>query len=153
MTTAPAVLGAASAHGATGSPPCPCGLRARDVMTRDIVTLGAHATVEQALAVMRDLGVRHLPVVLEGRFAGLVDDRLVALAHLADGVPDRRLVVALMTHYVPHVTEDAELPRVARLVGDSGCDAVVVLDDVGDLLGIVTASDLVAALAAGPWSA
>lgn len=130
---------------------CVCALQARDVMSRDVVTLGADATVEQALAVMRELGVRHLPVVLDGRFAGLVDDRLVALAQLADGVPDRRRVVALMTHYVPQVAPDADLPRVARLVGDSGCDAVVVMAD-GDLVGLVTASDLVAAVAGRTWA-
>lgn len=127
---------------------CPCDLRARDIMTHDVMTLGPDATVQQALAVMRDRGVRHLPVVLDGRFAGLVDDRLVALAHLADGAPDDTSVVALMTHYVPQVRLDDDLPRVARLVGASGCDAVVVMDDAGQLAGIVTATDLVRALAA-----
>lgn len=126
---------------------CPCHLHAADVMTRDIVTLGPDATVEQALAVMLDLGVRHLPIVVDGRFTGLVDDRLLALAHVADGAPDGRSVMALMTHYVPQVAVDADLPRVARLVGDSGCDAVVVMDEAGELVGIVTATDLVRAIA------
>lgn len=121
-------------------------LRARDVMTRDVLTLGPDATVEQALAAMNELGVRHLPVVLDGRLAGLVDDRLVALAHLADGAPDRRAVVALMTHYVPQVTLETLLPRVARLLGDGGCDAVVVMED-GVLVGLVTATDVVDAVA------
>jgi CBS domain-containing membrane protein len=122
-------------------------LRARDVMTSDVVTLSPQATVEQALTLMRECRVRHLPVLLDGRFVGLVDDRLVALAHLADGAPVNRAVEALMTHYVPEVSPDADLPRLARLVGDSGCDAVVVVDEAGELLGIVTATDLVGVLA------
>ncbi|MCW2778637.1 MAG: acetoin dehydrogenase AcuB [Frankiales bacterium] len=121
-------------------------LRARDVMSHDVVTVGSDATVAHALAVMRDLGVRHLPVLLDGRFAGLVDDRLVALAQVADAAPRSRPVASLMTHYVPQVSPDADLPRVARLVRDSGCDAVVVVVD-GALVGLVTATDLVAALA------
>lgn len=116
-------------------------------MTREVATLEPGTTVEQALLVMRERGVRHLPVVLDGRFAGLVDDRLVALAHLADGAPDRTPVTALMTHYVPQVSPDAALPRVARLVRASGCDAVVVMDDGGALVGIVTATDVVVAVA------
>ncbi|MCU1693418.1 MAG: hypothetical protein JWM64_2509 [Frankiales bacterium] len=149
LSTAP-VAERPTSH-ADDTAPCLCNLQARDVMSRDVVTLGPDATVEQALAVMRELGVRHLPVVLDGRFAGLIDDRLVALAQLADGVPDRRRVVALMTHYVPQVAPDAALSRVARLVGDSGCDAVVVMDD-GGLVGLVTATDLVAAVAGRTWS-
>lgn len=147
MTPADASTVQREAPTGTGVAPDLAFLRARDVMTRDVVTLGPDATVEQALAVMRECGVRHLPVVLDGRFAGLVDDRLVALGHLADGAPRSRSVVTLMTHYVPQVAPDAELPRVARLVGDSGCDAVVVVDETGALLGIVTATDLVRALA------
>jgi acetoin utilization protein AcuB len=117
-------------------------------MTPHVVTLGPDATVQQALAVMRDNGVRHLPVVVNDTFAGLVDDRLVALAHLADGAPDDTSVLGLMTHCVPQVSPDDDLPRVARLVVTSGCDAVVVMDDAGQLAGIITATDLVGALAA-----
>jgi acetoin utilization protein AcuB len=123
-------------------------LHAHDLMTSDVVTLSPDASVEQALALMRGHGVRHLPIVVDGRFAGLVDDRLVALAHLADRGPVHRTVETLMTHYAPEVSPDADLWRVARLVGESGCDAVVVVDGTGELLGIVTANDLVAALAA-----
>lgn len=122
-------------------------LRAHDVMTPHVLALDPTATVEQALGLMRQHRVRHLPVLDGGRVVGLVDDRLVALGHLADEGPRSRPATDLMTHYVPQVAPDADLGRVARLVSDSGCDAVVVLDPAGRLLGLVTATDLVEALA------
>lgn len=52
-------------------------LRARDVMTREVVTVDGGSSVGSALTLMRHFGVRHLPVTEHGRFLGLVDDRLV----------------------------------------------------------------------------
>lgn len=42
------------------------------VMTRDPVTLGPRATAQEALQAMQDGGFRHLPIVAEGRVAGIV---------------------------------------------------------------------------------
>ncbi|HUE86097.1 MAG TPA: CBS domain-containing protein [Vicinamibacterales bacterium] len=59
-----------------------------DVFTRDILTVDAEDTVEAALDVMRDRGIRRLPVVeVDGRLKGIVtfDDLIGVMArHLAD---------------------------------------------------------------------
>lgn len=125
-------------------------LRAEDVMTRDVATVLTTTTVGQAMTSMRGLGVRHLPVLGEGRFLGLVDDRLVALSLLtAGGFGDalERPVTTAMTHYVPQVPPGASLQRVAHLLTTSRCDAIVVIDAQDHLLGIITLVDVVAAVA------
>jgi CBS domain-containing protein len=43
-----------------------------DHMTRDLVTANSAATVEDALAVMSQRRIRHLPVVEEGNLVGIV---------------------------------------------------------------------------------
>jgi CBS domain-containing protein len=43
-----------------------------DHMTRDLVTANSAATVEDALAVMNQRRIRHLPVVEEGNLVGIV---------------------------------------------------------------------------------
>lgn len=48
------------------------GLRASEVMTSPVVTIGPGASVASALAVMTDRRIRHLPVVENGRLVGLV---------------------------------------------------------------------------------
>ncbi len=125
-------------------------LRARDLMTRDVMTVGPQTPVGEALATMRHLGVRHLPVLDDGRFIGMVDDRLVAAALLAGEDVDATLarpVLTAMMAYVPQVEASADLARVAKLLRSSRCDAVVVVDPADRLLGIITTVDVVGAVA------
>src|SRR5215216_5259307 len=50
-------------------------LLVRDSMTRDVVTLSPQTTAAEALALCREKGIRHLPVMEEGRLVGMVSDR------------------------------------------------------------------------------
>ena len=126
---------------------------AADLMTPDVATLGPSATVGEAMRLMRNLGVRHAPVVAEGRFAGVVDDRLVSVALLTGEDFERALelpVGSAMTHYVPQVGPGDHLRRVAHLLRTSRCDAVVVVDADERLLGLITMVDVVSAVALAP---
>jgi CBS domain-containing protein len=128
------------------------GLRAHDVMTGDVATVLTTTTVGEALELMRTLNIRHLPVLGDGRFVGLVDDRMVAFSLLSTGGPDGVLeqpVSTAMTHYVPHVAPGDPLDRVAHVLRTSRCDAVVVVDAQARLLGIITMVDVVTAVALG----
>lgn len=101
-------------------------------------------TVAEALRLMDRARLRHLPVVHRGRCVGvLVDVDLVAAA--VDGVAGA--VGPLARHPVPTVALGADAPTTARAVIDGGMDAALVLDD-GVVVGIVTATDVVAGLAA-----
>ena len=125
-------------------------LRARDVMTRDVMTVDGGSSVGSALTLMRHLGVRHLPVTEHGRFVGLVDDRLVTRALLTGA--DRaeafdQPVEQVMSRYVPQIGPDTPVTRVSRLLRASRSDAVVVVDDQDRLLGLITLVDVVGAVA------
>ena len=51
-------------------------MQVRDVMTATPMTIDPEAPVETAVAVMRERGLRHLPVVnADGRLIGIVTDR------------------------------------------------------------------------------
>ena len=121
-------------------------LQAGDIMTRDVVTVLGTTTLGQAMTLLRTCSVRHLPVLVDGRFVGLVDDRLVAFALLAAGGFGEALerpVSAVMTHYVPQVAPKEPLQRVAHLLTTSGCGAIVVIDAQERLLGLITMVDVV----------
>lgn len=44
----------------------------REVMTADVITVEPDTTVEAALSIMTEVRCRHLPVLVEGRLAGVV---------------------------------------------------------------------------------
>lgn len=124
-------------------------LTAADVMSTDLVTVDVAAPLGRALELLREHGVRHLPVVDRGRFVGLLDDRLVTL--VLAGRPwnvhaDERAGDVAATH-VPQVHPSVPLPRVARLLVRCRTDAVVVVDADGALRGIVTTVDVSRAVA------
>jgi CBS domain-containing protein len=111
--------------------------------SRPVTVIDAAADLAEALRVVRITGVRHLPVVSDGRCVGLLVDRdLIAAA--VDGLTQP--VGHLARHPVPVIGPDDPPHVVARAVLDGGLDAVLVVAD-GTLVGIVTATDALAAIA------
>jgi CBS domain-containing protein len=111
--------------------------------SRPVRVIGEHATVAEALRAMRVAAVRHLPVIADGRCVGLLIDRDV-IAAAVDGVttPAGRLA----RRPVPTVEAGTRAPQIARAVLAGGLDAALVTED-GVVVGIVTATDALAALA------
>jgi CBS domain-containing protein len=134
-------------------------VQVRDVMTRDVVTVGPGTSVKYAAEVMAERGFAALPVVDD-------DDQVVGIVAEADVLRDRlphdpRLharrdepvgdaapslfVRGVMTPHVRSVAATADVADVARVFLDEGLRSVPVLDD-GRLAGIVSRRDLLRAL-------
>lgn len=64
--------------------------RVREIMTGDVVTVPATATVEDCHALMRRHRIRHLPVVENGRLVGVLSSRDVLEEVIADEAKDIR---------------------------------------------------------------
>ena len=47
----------------------------RDVMTKDVVTCSIDDDIENVLKIMADTNIRHMPVVENGRLAGVLARR------------------------------------------------------------------------------
>lgn len=120
-----------------------------DVMGRPPVSVGLRTSLGRALEVLTTFGVRHLVVTDEtGRCAGLLTDRAV-VAHWA-GRPaefDRAYVSATYAPDVACVRKDTKLADAAQAMRLAGLDAVIVVGDQHEPLGIVTATDLIGAVA------
>ncbi len=127
-------------------------MRVQDVMTRVVVTL----TEEQSLAkVEKDIDeshFRHLPVVKGKKLVGLLTHRdMLRLASSPLDVEskmreDRLLkftrVKDVMKTEFPTTTEQALLVDAAIEMRDAKTGCVPVVNDDGDLVGIVTMTDL-----------
>jgi len=125
-----------------------------DVMQPDFMHLSPDDGLDFVEEIM-DLGrVRHFPVLSDGRLVGIVSQRDLLAASLTrvldfDG-PHRRAflhsvkVSEVMTEKVRSVAPDTPLAEVARLFGRHKIGCVPVVDDEGQMVGLVTESDLLA---------
>jgi CBS-domain-containing membrane protein len=123
-------------------------ITARDVMSSPAVVIPPSASLWDAARLMATSGVRHLVVCFHGRVVGVVDDRaLFAQWPLGPQALRCRRLEQVVRSRTSCVLEDAELRRVAEVMMIDSADAVPIVDDTGMVLGIVTSSDLVAAVA------
>ena len=123
---------------------------AGDVMTRDLLTIAASESLLMAWELMCKAQVHHLPVTDdEGGFLGVVDAQtLTATWNAATPRDARRPVTALLPHRPPKaVRPSAAVPDVARAMLEAGTDHVPVTNGHGALVGLITARDLLSALA------
>lgn len=112
------------------------------VMSRRVVALLCDCDLTVAVDTFLAAGVRHLVVVDPGRaVVGLlsVDQVLAALGR--PGWPGR--VGDLVLAEPARVHPDDDLPRAAEVMLDALADAIVVADETGRVVGIVTWADLV----------
>jgi CBS domain-containing protein len=121
-----------------------------DVMSTEVLTVAAEETTLMAWELMRQGGYHHVPVVNgEGVCIGVLDAETMA-AVWDGGGPDRmRMPVSTVVDRRPvaHVTVSHSVAATARVMLASEQDCVAVLDGRQRLVGLVTAHDLVAAVA------
>lgn len=126
----------------------------RDLMTRDVVTVGRNERLVVADDVMRLGRIRHLPVVdEEGKLAGIVSQRDLFHSGLMRAIGygthaqrqalDGVVVKEAMHPHVVTIAEEAPLAEAARLMLKYKIGCLVVTRQ-GRIAGIVTESDFVA---------
>ena len=122
---------------------------ARDIMTAKVVTTTASTTVAEVAKTLANNRISGMPVVGEGDVAGLVSkvigiiseaDILTALAAAS--------VESVMTREVVSVGPDAPVSEIIKSLAHRNIKRVPVIASAGNLMGIVSRADIVAAMAA-----
>ena len=118
------------------------GLRARDVMTTDVVSVQVNQNVRQASDIMMSSGYSQLPVFDGKRAVGSLSE-IDILNRLREGEKmedlSARSVSSLMDDPYPVVNEETPVEALTSLL--STTDAVLV-SRKGDVVGILTRSDV-----------
>ena len=116
-------------------------------MTPNPHSIGAEQTLARAQALMAEHGIRHLPVMHEGKLLGIVTDRDLHLVESLKDV-DPKLVTAsdAMSRSVYAVAPDAPLDEVVGTMAEKKVGSAVVLQN-GKIVGIFTTIDVCLALA------
>ena len=124
--------------GATASPTT--ALRARDIMSREIVTVGSDMLVEDAAKLLAYHNISGMPVEdPDGKVVGIVSEADV-IGHIGAIVQD------VMTEDVISVGEAATVEQIATLLAEHRIKRVPVMEN-GQIRGMVSRSDIVRAIA------
>ncbi len=128
-----------------------------DWMQKDVITIDAHASVIDAVHLLKEKKIRRLPVLKNGKLVGIVTDR-----DLKDFTPSKATTLDIyelryllskasveeaMTPNPITVPSDVPIENVALIMHDKKISGLPVMDG-DDLVGIITESDVFEVLVA-----
>ncbi|HJL17021.1 MAG TPA: CBS domain-containing protein [Sandaracinaceae bacterium LLY-WYZ-13_1] len=127
---------------------------ARDLMTPDVVTLDTGATIADAVALVTEHEIRHVPILDDDRLVGIISDRDLRRIEglLAQDIanPERSEnvlgspVTALISRHPVTCAVETHVDEVIDLLVMEGVGAVVVCDG-GAIAGIISVLDVLEA--------
>ena len=126
-----------------------------DWMTKKVFTVRVDDFLSDALSLMKEKGIKHVPVVKGGKLKGIVSDRDIkeyspSKATSLDIYELHYLLAKtkmseVMTTKVITTTADTPVEEAAMVLMDRGIGCLPVLDD-GNLVGIISDKDIYRAL-------
>ncbi|MGP3699372.1 HPP family protein [Rhodobacter sp. NSM] len=116
-------------------------IRCAELMAQDLVTVAAETPVAEVARIFRQHRFTSIPVTEQGRLLGLIFP-----IHLIGAAPAAQ-AADVMERDVPHVHPATDAGALLPILGEGRIDAIPVVED-DRLVGIVTRTDLVAAMAA-----
>ena len=131
-------------------------MTAIDLMTPNPMTVTPEATIAEVWDLMRELEIRHVPVVQGGALVGMLSDRDLAHVDIArmlavDGADAVRKelttpIIRLMSADVIFVEPETELGEVVDLLVENKVGALPVMrTDTREVVGIVSYIDVLRA--------
>jgi CBS domain-containing protein len=130
---------------------------ARDLMTANPVTVDPKASIAEAWDLMRELEIRHVPVIQDGALVGMLSERdlgpldigrLLALEGASAARAElARPVIESMSADVISVHPETEVADVIGLLLEGRVGALpVIRPDTREVLGIISYVDILRAL-------
>lgn len=124
----------------------------KDLMTRDVITISPKTSLAEAHHLMKSYGIRRLPVVEQGELIGIVTRGDIRGAEPSEATTlsiweinyllARTTVSDIMTPRPLTIQQSATVSEAARLMLDKKISGLPVLDMAGNIIGILTESDI-----------
>ena len=125
-------------------------------MTKHPITIDQDASIIEAIHLMKEKGIRRLPVMAKGRFVGLVTERMIkeytpGKATSLDTwevhyLLSKTAVKDVMNPSPITITPEVELAVAAQTILDHKLYGLCVVDGKGDLVGIMSVGDMLRAV-------
>ena len=120
-------------------------MTARELMTSNPTTVAPEASIAEVWDLMRELEIRHVPVVQDGALAGMVSDRDLGRLDITGMLATP--IVNVMSSDVIVVEPDSELSEIVELLLDHKVGALPVIQpDTREVVGIVSYIDVLRAV-------
>jgi acetoin utilization protein AcuB len=110
-----------------------------------LVKISADKNLDEALEIMQNNGVRHLPVEHNGKIVGIVSERDL-MAFMGKDWTSMVKIEDIMNINVLSVYGSENLGEVALQLSSQKVGSALVLDENGDIYGIFTTTDALNAL-------
>lgn len=118
-------------------------MRCEEIMKRDPECLTERDTAQDAARRMKQQNIGFLPVCDDqSRPIGAVTDRDLAIRVLADGKNGSTPITDCMTREVVSCKASDDITRAEQLMGDRHKSRMLVVNDSGKLLGVISLSDI-----------
>jgi CBS domain-containing protein len=118
-------------------------MQVREIMSRSFETIARGAAIRDAAEQMRDLGVGMLPVDEDGEIIGTLTDRDITVRGTAAGAnPDATPVSDVMSNEIYACSQDDDLEQAARIMEDHQIRRLMVQDNSGEFVGMLSLADL-----------
>lgn len=114
----------------------------REIMTKSVRTASPGMSVREVGALMREGDMGAVPVVDSGKLIGIVTDRDIVVRVVAEGKGPETPVREAMTTDLFTVTPDDFVFEAIRLMGDKQVRRVPVINESGELAGIIAMADV-----------
>lgn len=121
-------------------------MKIQDIMSTDPSTVTPDTPITEAARLMKDHNVGMLPVVeSEGsrRLVGVVTDRDITIRHVAEGHTSDCPVREAMTDNVSTCQAGENIDTVMNLMAQEQVRRIPIVDERGELIGIVSQADIV----------
>ncbi|HEY0048292.1 MAG TPA: CBS domain-containing protein [Pyrinomonadaceae bacterium] len=116
--------------------------RCREIMTHNVTTATREMSLQAVAALMRDGDMGSLPVVENGKLVGIVTDRDIVVRAVAEGREAQAAIGDVMTTEIFALRAEDFVFEAIRLMGDRQVRRVPVINENGELVGIIAMADV-----------
>jgi CBS domain-containing protein len=116
--------------------------RCREIMTRNVKTAARENSLREVAEMMRDGDMGAVPVVENGKLVGIVTDRDIVVRAIAEGKNTETPIAEAMTTEIFSARENDFVFEAIRLMGDRQVRRVPIVNETGELVGIIAMADV-----------
>ncbi|MBD3263124.1 CBS domain-containing protein [Candidatus Woesearchaeota archaeon] len=120
------------------------GIKAHEIMTKEVVIAHPHMTVSEAAKLMNSFRIGGLPVIENGKLAGIITERDIMEELVAKDKNASETTVKKIMTSPPKIygTENEDMNSIVKKMTDHNVTRMPIIDSANRLRGIITNKDV-----------